>query len=323
MASRYYHLRRVSRSDPISLLFSFFFGTSLELHLEGEALEIGRDFESGAVEPRKFDTIVSIVANAKLGTTTITAVAGLASQLWDIPRYVITFIDAGLYLLLTSLLPQKGGLISQVQFKILTATTVSSSVMLIIFMIFDIAKFPPNEFFFLVLALVWRICYMIVHCAANRSVIRHMQTLDAIDYDKGEFEAVKTPREACGLIVSGFRMAHPVCISHDLVKLAIDRWPTNVDLWLIFAKFTAIYPELKQQLSYVSMGLIQNHLKGSLSKQIQQQIQSVMRQRETNLIQQLKSKLEYFLLWRLGCRRRQIQFRMEDLYFLSSRRRHL
>ena len=244
-------------------------------------------------KPDSFMTVVpNIQMHIFLGTTTITAVAGLASQLWDIPRYVITFIDACLYLLLTSLLPQKGGLVSQVQFKILTATTVSSSVLLIIFMIFDIAKFPPNEFFFLALACVWGVCYMIVHCAANRSVIRHMQTLDAIDYDKGEFEAVKTPREACGLIVSGFRMAHPVCISYDLVKLAIDRWPTNVDLWLIFAKFTAIYPELTQQLSYVSMGMIQNHLKGSLSKQIHQQIQSVMRQRETNLIQQLKSKLD-------------------------------
>ena len=61
MASRYYQVGRVSRSDPISLLFSIFLVYELsnhKLHLEGEALEIGRDFESGAVEPRKFDTII-------------------------------------------------------------------------------------------------------------------------------------------------------------------------------------------------------------------------------------------------------------------------
>ena len=244
-------------------------------------------------KPDSFMTVVpNIQMHILLGTTTITAVAGLASQLWDIPRYVITFIDACLYLLLASLLPQKGGLVSQAQYKLLSATCVSSSIMLILFVIFDVVNVTPNEFFFLVLAVVWGICYMIVHCLNNRSLVRSMQTLDAIEYERGEFDSVKKPRDACGLIVAGFRMAHPVCISYDLVKLAIDKWPTDVDLWLIFAKFSAIYPELTQQLSYVSMGMIQNHLKGSLSKQIQQQIQSVMRQRETNLIQQLKSKLD-------------------------------
>jgi len=60
---------------------------------------------------------------------------------------------------------------------------------------------------------------------------------------------------------------------------------------MLFAKFTAMYTETTQQLAYTTMAISQNELKSDRARHIQLQIMSIMRQRETNLIPQLKVKL--------------------------------
>ena len=62
-------------------------------------------------------------------------------------------------------------------------------------------------------------------------------------------------------------------------------------MWFLFAKFTAIYPECTNQPDWIAITMMQNHVKGRLAKATLGQIKSVTRQRETNLIQSLKIKL--------------------------------
>jgi hypothetical protein len=78
----------------------------------------------------------------------------------------------------------------------------------------------------------------------------------------------------------------------QLFKLGIERWPADVNAWLLFAKMTAVLPEETQQLNWISLGKMQNGVTGSLAQHTQHQIHSIRRQREANLVPELKSKLD-------------------------------
>ncbi|OHS97016.1 Adenylate and Guanylate cyclase catalytic domain containing protein [Tritrichomonas foetus] len=72
-----------------------------------------------------------------------------------------------------------------------------------------------------------------------------------------------------------------------------ERFPKSLQVWIIFAKFTAIYPEESQQLSFIIHGMMKNRMKGSFAKHTILQIMAIIKQREPNLIPELKKKLNY------------------------------
>lgn len=244
----------------------------------------------------KSDSFMTVVPNIQfhifLGITTITTVSGLASQLSDIPRYAFTAATIVCYVIVMVLTQQKGGLVYEHQDMLLMTCLLSAAIVLIVMMIYDVTHTVANELVFIIYPVLLVLCYLVLRCISRSQTTKEMATLDAIEDDEAAFDDVGSARRACTLIVHGFRHAHPVCTSYAICKLALDRWPHNVHLWMIFAKFSAIYPEMTQQLAYISIGMTQNKLSGALAKHIHQQIQSVMRQRETNLIPQLKSKLD-------------------------------
>ena len=244
----------------------------------------------------KSDSFMTVVPNIQfhifLGITTITAIGGLASQLENVARYATTAVAIVCYVIVMVLTQQKGGLVYEYQEKMLMSALLSASLLMIVLMIYDITKTVANELIFIIVVVLFGLCYLMIHFIARKQTAKEMAILDAIEDDQEAFQDVRSARTACTLIVHGFRHAHPVCTSYTICKLALDRWPHNVDLWMIFAKFSAIYPEMTQQLAYISIGMTQNKLTGALAKHTNQQIQSVMRQRETNLMPQLKSKLD-------------------------------
>ncbi|OHT07880.1 Adenylate and Guanylate cyclase catalytic domain containing protein [Tritrichomonas foetus] len=222
----------------------------------------------------------------------ITFLTALASQLSQIPSIVITVICIIGYLVSIVGLFSKGGLVNYNHVKCVAASYLSGALLLILVIIFELANIEATEIVLVVFTAVWFICFFFFSFTLNRKMVRVLNVLDSLEEDINNFESVKSPRILCDYIVNGFRVAHPFALSWQIFKCGVEKWPKNVEIWLLFAKFTAIYPEEQQQMVFISMGIIQNKLKGSLAKHTMQQILSIMKQRETNLVPDLKSKLD-------------------------------
>ena len=222
----------------------------------------------------------------------ITFLSALASQLSKWPCVALTALAAACYAVSIPLFFSKGGYVNENYVKALSATAVTGCVLMALAAICVAMGAIVGEYIILIIIALWIVSFIVVHFVFKCMLERNSHLLDLIEDDANNFHDVHSARQIENLIIMGFRMAHPVCINFQLLKLAIDKYPTNIYVWLLFAKFTAIYPEETQQLSYISVGIQQNRLKGSLAKHTQQQINSIMRQRETNLLPELKSKLD-------------------------------
>ena len=236
--------------------------------------------------------IPSVQVSVMIATLIINALIGVAGELSKIPRLVITGIAGVWCFTAISFLFQKGGLVSRGYEKALGASSMAEGLLFFVVIIYEVLNKQANEIIIFVVAGVWILSFLCFHFYFERRARKCMELLDMIEDGAENFDLIKSPRQLAGVAVIGFRFAHPVCLSWQLFKLGIERWPGNVDIWLLFAKMTAIYPEETQQLNWISMGMAQNHLKGSLAKHTQQQIGLIMKQRETNLIPELKTKLD-------------------------------
>ncbi|OHT13730.1 Adenylate and Guanylate cyclase catalytic domain containing protein [Tritrichomonas foetus] len=237
-------------------------------------------------------TIPSVQVLIIFATLVINGLIGLASELTKYPRLAITGVTAILCFVFISFLFQKGGLVSRNYEKALGASSFAEGILFIVVIVYEIIGIRGSEVIIFIVLGVWLISFFLFHWYFERRALRFINILDMIEDDPENFQLIKSPTQLEGIAVNGFRFAHPVCLSWQLFKLGIERWPQNVDIWLLFAKMTAIYPEETQQLNWISLGMSQNKLKGSLAKHTMQQIGSIIKQRETNLIPELKSKID-------------------------------
>ena len=244
----------------------------------------------------KPDSLMAVVP--KLSTSIfltniiVTFLTALASQLSRIPLIVLTVIAIAAYAASISILFDYGGLVNFNHVKCVAASNLTGALLLLIVAIFELVNQQANEIVMVVFIVVWFLCFLLFSFILNKKNTKVLLALDALEDDAQNFDNIKSPKVFCDYVVTGFRVAHPFCLSWQIFKCGVDKWPTNVDIWLLFAKFTAIFPEEQQQMAFISMGLIQNKCKGSLAKHTMQQIQSIMKQRETNLVPDLKSKLD-------------------------------
>ncbi|OHT13831.1 Adenylate and Guanylate cyclase catalytic domain containing protein [Tritrichomonas foetus] len=186
----------------------------------------------------------------------------------------------------------KGGFVNQKYGEAAVATAVSGIIVVLFVAVYVLLEMMATEVIFIIFVVVWVVCYISVTFIVKRQMNRSLATLDMIADDAEAFYRIKSTLKFCTLVVDGFRHAHPFCLSYGIFKLAIEQWPKNYDIWLLFAKFSAIYPEETQQLAYIEVSMMQNKMKGSFAKHTMQQIESVIKQREANLIPELKTKID-------------------------------
>ena len=244
----------------------------------------------------KPDSLMTVVPSVQVQNVLlvllITFCSGIASQLSKIPSAILSGITMILYGISIPAFSSKGGYVNENHIKALTATAVTGAFCMLCALIFTILDVVLSEIVLIIIVIVWIGAFIVTNFIYKSFLLKSTHTLDLIEEDSENFNMIKSIRKLDNLIVNGFRNAHPLCITFQIFKLAIDAYPTSMDVWLLFAKFTAIYPEATQQLVFILMGISQNHLKGALAKHTQQQIQSILRQRETNLITELKSKID-------------------------------
>lgn len=222
----------------------------------------------------------------------VTFIPALASQLDRVPSIILCLVTAVIYVIWTFLIPINGGLVKKWQQQAMMATTISSAIFLIIGACFEAAQQPASEYILVILVAVWILAFIVVAIVFNKVDSKGLEFLDGIDAGEYGLDEITKPSKVLKLAVLGFRHAHPVCLSFNIFKHAIDTWPKNINIWILFAKFTAIYPEEVQQLSYIQIQMLQNRVKGSEAKHTISQISAIMKQREANLIPDLKTRLD-------------------------------
>ena len=223
----------------------------------------------------------------------VTLFPAIASQMTNrIASIVLTAITAIIYLIWTAIIPMNGGLVKRWQQQAMMATTESSAIFLIMEIIFDASGNKADEYILVILVAVWIIAFLLTALLFKRAESKALTFLDNIEAGNLSMDDITKPSQVLRLAVIGFRHAHPVCLSFNIFKYAIEAWPKSINTWILFAKFTAIYPEQVQQLSYIQIQMLQNRVKGSEAKHTISQIMAIMKQREANLIPDLKSRLD-------------------------------
>ncbi|OHT10600.1 Adenylate and Guanylate cyclase catalytic domain containing protein [Tritrichomonas foetus] len=222
----------------------------------------------------------------------LTFVSALASKISYIPRILLTFLVSLGYLSSPIIYLSKGGFVSVFHLKAISATTLTGGVSMSIVGIIDILNQESSDVLVGIYVGGWIVAYILVSFIIKCRAKKALSVLDLYQDDPYSIESIKTASVFCDTIITGFRSAHPACLSFRPFKCAIDKWPKAFDIWLIFAKFTAIYPEETQQLEYIIVGMQQNKVHGSLAKHTIRQIESIIMQREQNLIPELKNKID-------------------------------
>ena len=236
--------------------------------------------------------IPSVQTNIICITMLIYGLTGVATEVSLIPRCILTGLAAVSYILMIVAINQYGGFVSLTHKKAFLASAISGCLLLVIEIIFENLGIKGSEAILILIAAVWAVCFIGCNCFLERSTNTSLALLDIIEEDPDNIHLIKNTSTYCNVVIDGFRYAHPICLSWTMFKAGIEKWPKDVKIWLSFSKFTAIYPEETQQLDWISVSIIQNKLKGSLAKHTLQQIQTIIRQRETNLVPELKSKLD-------------------------------
>ena len=224
-------------------------------------------------------------------TSVITFVLGIASQLNKIGIYVLTGVAFLLYIGAIFIPFTDGGFININHSVMLLGSSMFGAIACIGCIVFTVLDTKGSEVVIFVLAALWAVTFMLAYLFLNNQRKNSLRILDYIEDDKENFEIVKSPHQLANIIVTGFTATHPLCISKDIFQLAIDKWQEDVNVWVIYAKFIAIYPEEMQKLGWIQHQMMQLKLKGATSKHVQEEILRLLRTRESNISPELKKKL--------------------------------
>ena len=138
--------------------------------------------------------------------------------------------------------------------------------------------------------LITLICsYIISSFLVEKIRINHLVTLDFLE-NKG-LDDIEDEATLLALSLTGFLYSHPFCLSYKIFQLGLDKWSTSMDLFFVYAKFSAIYPEEIRNLEWIKKNIQSLKLKGSLAKFTLMQIGFLIQLREMNLSPSLKFKL--------------------------------
>ena len=186
-----------------------------------------------------------------------------------------------------------GGLVKIIETKMVGAAAVAGSILSTIAVAFEPTPSHADEILFVVVISVFFISFASFNFIIDRRVTNQLNRLDEIMEEPELFdEYIRSPNMFADYVVNGFRYGHPYVTNFDIFSHAIELWPDNLSVWIIYAKFTAIYPERSTQLSQILNSIQVNKIKSGLAKHIMFQIHSVLMQRETNFIPKIKQKLD-------------------------------
>ena len=243
------------------------------------------------------NSLLSVLSSTQIfifiTTNLVTFVLAVASQLSKYPSAVLTFIGSILYLLGLSSVYAQGSYISSAHKRLVFASSITSCAFTLVMGIYTIvgrrASFAELLIFFCALVIVYLLSVFIL----KRSLRRQMRLLDDFQSKAITIDDIGKPKMVVKIGITGMQFAHPAILNWQLFRDATNKWPENVNIWVTFGKFVAIYPNENQLLAHIIYTMDCNKLSGNLAKQTMAQARTVYQQRESSLSTVLKTKLNH------------------------------
>lgn len=173
----------------------------------------------------------------------ITFFIAFGSHLSQIPRIICLLIGACLYLWNFFQIKWKGGFLNSKFNQFFDTMNYLSIGACLIHIILDLNNIKVNEIYFFSFIVLGICTFFMTSYLTQKAKVKHLQTLDRIEESHLEFDFINSKQEFYSVLLVGFQFVHPSCISWTYHKHAINKWPTDEQIWISFTKFVAIYPE--------------------------------------------------------------------------------
>ena len=244
-------------------------------------------------QPMSLMTVCTMPQNLiTLAVLAINLFIGLSEYSSQLITMIFCSIAALIYALASLIVFYRGGLVKTMEATFYLASCYTGIVTVVIILVFQALKKDASLVIIGVFIALEVFFVFLSNFLLKRNAIRRLRILDRIVDDVECFEtSVKSVNSFINLVVTGFAELHPICLNWSLLKMGIEKWPKNGEVWFVYAKFCAIYPEETQTLAWIFRSVITNKVKGQAAKTVKGQSLAVARQREANLSPDLKQKL--------------------------------
>ncbi|EAX99449.1 hypothetical protein TVAG_052920 [Trichomonas vaginalis G3] len=152
-----------------------------------------------------------------------------------------------------------------------------------------LSKAEWGLYYFVLFAGICIVVFLLSYLFIKRRERSYLRILDEIE-STNEVSMIST-KKFKQLVITGFMYSHPSCVDFSIFKLAINQWREHLDIWAVYAKFAAIYPENTSTLLFIiqNVNLINN--KSKLAKIVCSNASYITKTRETRYTPELKSKV--------------------------------
>lgn len=223
----------------------------------------------------------------------VVTVTAFGANLPKVGRIVCTLLGAVGYALIAYIPFMPGSFVSHMHSRMIFAEGVTGAAFLILVAVYDGLNKQAAEVELFILIGFLVIMSVVSVFVLNGRIRKHLEFLDVIMDDSSQVEAFKSPGHLVDCACTGMEYAHPVALDWSIFKAGTERWPDSVQIWHIFGKFAAIYPDEESMLSLVVHNIMMRKLSGSVAKATIAQAATVLRTRETALSPGLKRKLNH------------------------------
>ncbi|EAY08484.1 hypothetical protein TVAG_145640 [Trichomonas vaginalis G3] len=157
-----------------------------------------------------------------------------------------------------------------------------------LYMNFDLRPWGPEFFVGLIAVLV--VTFVCVGFFIKKRGVRELRLLDEIE-ESQDITLVKRKNKLKQILSTGYSFNHPCCLNFSIFKLAVSEWKEAVDIWALYAKFVAIYPESGPILAFIAQNVASLKSKDTLADIILNSTSYVIKTRETKFTPQLKNRI--------------------------------
>jgi len=133
---------------------------------------------------------------------------------------------------------------------------------------------------------------IIIHYTKKSKLTKSLYILDSLEENKANLDNINSSKHFRKLLFDGFSFSHPICFNQSIFINSMNKWKDSFSTWLCLTKFSAIYPENSKLLALIPIQMKSNGYKGEIYRFIKIQIRTILRQREINLVPELRASLE-------------------------------
>ena len=220
----------------------------------------------------------------------VTFISGLASFLDPLISGILYIVDGLIYLYGYKIL-YEGSFINITQAKVFYGCMLSSCIFMLIEGVVLCIGETGSELYLFLFFFIFIISMFVANFHINYKIRKDLITLDLIDENGDNIDMIKSVSRFANISITGFSIAHPAIATWSIFKEAQHKWPENLRLLIIYAKYAAIYPDEKNTLQMVARQILDVEKETFAKDQAIQQIQAILRTREPNLTIELKQKI--------------------------------